>query len=123
MRIDFQPQLPFEIIRVQAASPVTAISEDNARIPLIAGAGTKTAESNNEEKTSNFGKKVDSLNEEFKAQNIELKISLDDKTGIVVMKLIDSTTGNSLRQIPDDVSLKLADAFNKLGVHLFSSEV
>jgi len=50
---------------------------------------------------------VQELNEGFKSLNIHLQFSIDDKTDSVVVKLIDSDTGEVLRQIPPEEILRL----------------
>ena len=46
--------------------------------------------------------------------NISLKIRQDDQTHAVIVELVDSTTGEAIRQFPSEVSLKLAASFTKL---------
>jgi flagellar protein FlaG len=46
--------------------------------------------------------------------NIALKFSRDDDTGAIVIEMIDQNTGEPVRQIPSEASLKLAAALGKL---------
>ena len=46
--------------------------------------------------------------------NIDLSFSTDPDTREVVVKLVDQQTGEAVRQIPSEVSLKLAAQFIKL---------
>lgn len=117
MRTDISTQFPIEVTRVQGSSPTTAVKKDEARTVTIDG-----IDSHGSQKAKELEKEIKSLNNEFKSDNVELKLSRDDKTGIVVMKFIDSSTGASLSQIPSEVSLKLAETFSKLGVRLINSE-
>lgn len=49
--------------------------------------------------------------------NITLKFSRDDKTKSIVVELVDDRTGESIRQIPSTVSLKLAAHFVTMQGH------
>ena len=42
--------------------------------------------------------------------NIALNFSRDERTGELVVKMLDAVTGENLRQLPTEVSLKLAAA-------------
>jgi flagellar protein FlaG len=50
---------------------------------------------------------VQELNEGFRSLNYHLQFSLDEKTDSVVVKLIDSDSGEVLRQIPPEEILRL----------------
>jgi flagellar protein FlaG len=43
--------------------------------------------------------------------NLALNFSRDAKSGAIIVRLIDQQTGEIVRQVPSDVSLKLAEAF------------
>lgn len=122
MRTDFPTQVPFEVTRVQASPAAAAVKKDEVRTFAIAGISSQNSQNTVNEKANELEKEIKSLSEDFKAESVELEFSRDDKTGIVVMKLVDSNTGDSLNQIPSKVSLKLAEVFSKLGLHLVDSE-
>lgn len=46
--------------------------------------------------------------------NVSLNFSRDEKSGEIVVKLVDSATGEAIRQLPTEVSLKLSAANTKL---------
>lgn len=123
MRTDLQTQIPLGVTRVQAASSASSVSKDNERPAAVVETSSKHSRSTINEKAKELEKEIKSLNEGLKLQNVELKFSVDDKTGIMVVKIVDSHTGDSLKQIPSEVSLKLAEVFGKLQINLFSSEV
>jgi flagellar protein FlaG len=50
---------------------------------------------------------VQELNDGFRSLNYHLQFSLDEKTDSVVVKLIDSDSGEVLRQIPPEEILRL----------------
>ncbi len=45
--------------------------------------------------------------------NITLKFSRDDKTNAIIVELVNEKTGEAIRQIPSEVSLKLAAEYVK----------
>jgi flagellar protein FlaG len=46
--------------------------------------------------------------------NVSLNFSRDEKSGEIIVKLVDSATGEAIRQLPTEVSLKLSAANAKL---------
>ncbi|MEZ5425382.1 MAG: flagellar protein FlaG [Pyrinomonadaceae bacterium] len=58
--------------------------------------------------------KLDELKTVFEESNISLNFSRDEKTQSLVVKLVDKVTGEAIRQIPSEVSLKLAAVNAKL---------
>lgn len=55
-----------------------------------------------------------SLDEAVKPYNIALNFSRDDETGTIVIKLVDQTTGETVKQIPSEVRLHLSASLGKL---------
>lgn len=47
-------------------------------------------------------------------QNVSLNFSRDEKSGEIIVKLVDSKTGEAIRQLPTEVSLKLSAVNTKL---------
>lgn len=62
------------------------------------------------EKIEDFEKLKSALEE----NNISLKFSEDSETKQLVVKLVDSRTGEAIRQMPSEISLKLAADFVKM---------
>ncbi len=54
------------------------------------------------------------ISEAVSESNIALKFSRDDDTGSIVIEMIDQNTGEPVRQIPSEASLKLSAALGKL---------
>jgi flagellar protein FlaG len=79
-------------------------------------------EQNSSPRPTEEPKEVDlkSLQQVFESHNITLKFSQDEKTNALVVQLINQQTGETLRQIPSDVSLKLAAELGKLQGLLYS---
>lgn len=55
-----------------------------------------------------------SLEEAAKPYNIALNFSRDDETGTIVIKLVDQTSGETVKQIPSEVQLHLSASLGKL---------
>jgi uncharacterized FlaG/YvyC family protein len=54
------------------------------------------------------------LKETLAQHEISLKISKDENTGQIVVKLIDDKTGEEVQQFPTEASLKLSEVFTKI---------
>lgn len=55
--------------------------------------------------------------------NRKLDFSIDDSTGIVVVKVIASESGEMIRQLPSETALKLAQSMKDAGSLLFDAKV
>ncbi len=55
--------------------------------------------------------------------NRHLNFSIDDSTNVVVVKVIDSDTGDVVRQIPPEEQLKLMQNFEKMQSLLLSKNI
>lgn len=65
---------------------------------------------------------LEKLEQVLRQHDIRLDFSRDEKTDSIVLKMIDQTTGETLQQIPNEVSLKLAEVFGKLQGNVFSRQ-
>ena len=57
---------------------------------------------------------VRSIDEAINPLGLAMQFSRDDETGSIVLKMINQSTGEILRQIPDEVSVRLAAVLGKL---------
>jgi flagellar protein FlaG len=64
-------------------------------------------------------KAVRELDEAAKPLNISVEFSRDQETGSIVIKMVNATTGEKLRQIPAEATLQLAAALGKLQGRVF----
>jgi uncharacterized FlaG/YvyC family protein len=62
------------------------------------------------------------LEQILKQHDILLDFSRDEKTESIVLRMIDQTTGETLQQIPSEVSLRLTAVFGKLQGNVISRE-
>lgn len=68
-------------------------------------------------------KMVARLNEHAQASERDLEFSLDEETGKTVITVLDRTTSEVIRQLPNDVTLNLARQLNDGDpIHLFSAQ-
>ena len=74
----------------------------------------RSTENSSTEKQPSQPEKLAKLQNVLSENNISLKFRQDDKTHAVIVELVDSQTGEAIRQIPTEVSIKLAAAFTKL---------
>ena len=58
--------------------------------------------------SSEGSEKLEELTKALEESNISLTFSQDKETKAVIVKLVDNATGEAIRQIPTEVSLKLA---------------
>ena len=93
--LDFNP-----VVRQQIQFP----AEEKVQKPKAESAETKV------DNTENLEKLKDVLAE----NNITLKFSQDSETKELVVELVDDKTGEAIRQIPSEISLKLAAIFVKM---------
>lgn len=57
---------------------------------------------------------IDAFNKAAEPFDIALKFSRDDKTGRVIIEMLDQSTGETLRQIPDATALRLSAMLGRL---------
>lgn len=67
-----------------------------------------------EDAKKNDSEKLDELKVALEESNILLTFTQDEETKALVVKLVDKITGEQLRQIPNEVSLKLLAVNAKL---------
>lgn len=57
---------------------------------------------------------IEAFNEVAEPLGVALQFSRDDKSGKIVVKMIDQNTGDTLRQFPNETALRLAATLGKL---------
>jgi uncharacterized FlaG/YvyC family protein len=55
--------------------------------------------------------------------DISLNFHRDDDTGRIVVEMIDNVTGEAIRQLPTEVSLRLSELFSKVQGNIFEARV
>ena len=109
MQPNFSISLVGETARTQ---PLRPTSENDK--PGEIKKQTVSETSSDDKNRSDSAEKLAELQKSFAAHDIQLKFSRDEKTKTLVVEMIDEQTGEAVRQIPNDVSLKLAAEIGKL---------
>ncbi|SNZ03750.1 flagellar protein FlaG [Persephonella hydrogeniphila] len=68
-------------------------------------------------------KSIEDLNKKFEMLNSQLKVEVDEDTGIRVIKIVDKETKEVIRQIPPEVMLKIAKYLDEVAGLLFNEKV
>ena len=91
-------------------------SQNNAPTPE----SLATQAAKQEPAKQNLDEVVSSIKDAIKGSNIELEFSKDQESGAIVVKWVDSVSGEAINQIPTETALHLAAALGKLQGQLFS---
>lgn len=91
-----------------SGSPVVAGSTNSA--PVAGQQGTAKPEPS----FGQLNQVVNQINQNIQAVNKNIQFSLDQQSGRVVVKVMDTQTNEVIRQIPSKEALALADALGKL---------
>ncbi len=95
---------------ISTIEPVSAIQAPGVR-PAPVQAGTERETTNNAAPHKHVKtEKLAELQSVLTQHNISMKFSRNEQTDEVVVQLVDDRTGEAIRQIPNEVSLKLAAA-------------
>ena len=68
----------------------------------------KTLANKNEENKVNYNELVDKFQDILKDANLAIEFSVDKDLKRMIMKLVDSETNEVVRQLPPDITLKIA---------------
>lgn len=101
-------------MQVNSASPITEFNpafQTSVEKPKEVKVEKPKTETSN---TKADNKDLDQLKNSLAENNINLEFSQDSETKQLVVKLVDNVTGEAIRQIPSEISLKLAAVFVKM---------
>lgn len=101
---------PYELA-AGAAAKVAGASPSQTRSP-----GSPNAETNQQKADTGpeqIKKALEDLNNFVKQVNSDVNFSIDDETGMRVIKVIDRQTKDVIRQIPSEEALEMAKAIDK----------
>ena len=113
-RLDLLPPAPAPV-----ATPASGKTADAPPAPPVV-AGKDTASSRVPSKTE-LKNSVDAINR-FLQDNSEVRFSIDEDSGISVVKVIDTETKKVLRQFPSEQSLEIGKNLSSLKGLLIDSE-
>ncbi len=63
-----------------------------------------------------------SIRETLQSIHRNLEFSVDESSGLTVVKVIDSSTGDVIRQIPSEITVKLAESLKEANSLLFTEQ-
>lgn len=72
-------------------------------------------------KREDLEKAVNDIREFVQSTQRQLDFSIDDSTGVVVVKVIATHSGEVIRQLPSETALKLAQSLSDAGSLLFQT--
>lgn len=122
------PQAP-KPAPVQEKVPAVA-SESTGRQPevrqqeQVLAARQEARAASREAQEAKLKEAVTRLNDYVQSVQRDLKFDLDDSSGQAIIKVVDRSTGSLIRQIPDEVALKMARKLqDSEPVNLFNAKV
>lgn len=123
---------PYEVRAARQASPDSTrqvAKQSGSTLPLSGSQEAKenqrqVSEVERQEQTSdNVRSAVAKMNEYVQAHQRDLRFSIDQDSGETIVKVLDRTTEEVIRQIPDEIFLKLARSLSvNEPVHFFSEQ-
>ena len=112
-RLDLLPPAPAPV-----ATPASGKTADALPAPVVAGKDTASSRVPSKTELKNS---VDAINR-FLQDNSEVRFSIDEDSGISVVKVIDTETKKVLRQFPSAQSLEIGKNLSSLKGLLIDSE-
>lgn len=99
-----------------AAAPVGVVQRQANPSPDFSTQtpAVKSPDSNPQQSQQDVEGAVRSLDQAINPLGLAMQFSRDDTTGSMVLKMINQSTGEILQQIPNEVSVRLAEVFGKL---------
>ena len=104
-------------MQVNAANPtpeIRALAPVKAETPPPERTKPEIKVAETEKPREDQAEHLEKLKTALAAHDISLQYSRDNETNRLVVKMVDEKTGEAVRQIPSEVSLKLAAEFIKL---------
>lgn len=108
--------------RIESLVPLSSVESAGNKAGNKPVTTTPTADAIPRKSNEEIEAAVRAIDEAVKASNISLKFSRDDESGSIVVELIDQNTGEPVRQIPSEASLRLAAALGKLQGNLINRQ-
>lgn len=95
---------------------------DNQDPQAAAVASVNEQEAKQETSREQVEKAVESISDFVQSVRRNINFSVDDSSGRVVVKVIDTESGDLVRQIPSEEALALAENLNNAGSVLFEAK-
>lgn len=90
-----------------AASPAASTTAAVQQVAAASGTGGKTD-------ASKIKQAADAINSQLQQMSKNIRFSLDEETGDTIVKVVDSDTGQTIRQIPSEEALRIQHSLEQL---------
>lgn len=108
--------------RGAAVGTTQGAAAESAPVAIPAAPGPAAREHASQPDAQAVQKAAESINEFIKSTSRNLQFSVDEETGIVVVKVVDQETGDVIRQIPGEETLAIAKNLDSVQGVLFRSK-
>ena len=119
MNIEFTPAAA-AITPISAVSVKAGAHESEQPPGHFSSQGAPAASSADE--PAALEKSLRTLGQTLADSRISLNFSRDEESGALVVRMVDEGTGETIRQLPSEAALRLANAFGKLQGLIFKRE-
>jgi len=110
------PQVPPTVTRAASSTPL----DETVELPL-SGEGLPV-EKEKPVAASNIEQAVTEINEYVQSVQRDLHFSIDDDSGLTIIRVRDKESGELIRQIPEDIFLSLAQNLkDNQSIHFFDA--
>jgi flagellar protein FlaG len=111
---------PAPAVGARNRADTTQAGSDHARAPIqVKPKAGEIKVTFPPERTTDVEEVLHTLEEAVQEANITLNFSRDEETGVIVVKLVDQASGETVQQIPAEALLHLSAALGKLQGQLF----
>lgn len=98
------------------------VPDDTSRLDRAPKASAKNEEFSSSEPIAD-PQRLQDLQKDLAVYNVDLKFTRDVETGRLVVEMIDQKTGDSLRQTPTEVTLRLTRTLGRVQGQLINKQV
>ncbi len=107
-------------MQIQAISPIVKEGTSDLAVERAKAQSRPAVITRSTAGSAAFEKALSELSEAIQPFNISLKFSRDEETGKIVIEMIDSRSGDTVQQIPDEALLQISAILGKLQGKIFS---
>jgi len=108
-RASASPQNEGNTVSAQVGTPSTARSVPEQTLQIQESSKAVRPEARNEEQGDQLGEAVTKLNNYVQAVQRDLKFEVNNELGQTIVRVVDQDTQEVIRQIPDEVAVRLAE--------------
>jgi flagellar protein FlaG len=105
-----------------AVAPAGQLGQTRQNLPVAGGTGSPPAQGNSPAREGSLEQAVTALTSHIQTLQRDLQFSIDDGSGETIVKVIDSSTEEVIRQIPSEEVLALAEHLDEASGVLLKRE-